>query len=211
MGICDLKRQLAPLRHRVARGDREIHDGILKLSGVAVCEPEACGSDTVRTHSCCFQRATKRRIVGGHTLSSIESRIDHGKVVAEVVGNATSQFADSFHLLRLAKPFLELSMLAYIAGDICKADEISLVIADRMNHDICREIFRLSPGTYNRLSADVAMTDSRAYSEGAARKIIECGGSLRDVQELAGHASLATTQCYIAGDAEAKRRVVALL
>jgi site-specific recombinase XerC len=45
----------------------------------------------------------------------------------------------------------------------------------------------------------------------AARKIIQCGGSLRDVQELAGHASLATTQRYIAGDAEAKRRVVALI
>jgi integrase len=29
-----------------------------------------------------------------------------------------------------------------------------------------------------------------------------------DVQELAGHASLATTQRYIDGDAEAKRRVV---
>jgi integrase len=37
------------------------------------------------------------------------------------------------------------------------------------------------------------------------------GGSLRDVQELAGHSSIATTQRYIAGDAEAKRRVVALI
>jgi hypothetical protein len=40
--------------------------------------------------------------------------------------------------------------------------------------------------------------------------MIKCGGSLRDVQELAGHASLATMQRYIAGDAEAKRRVIAL-
>jgi len=51
----------------------------------------------------------------------------------------------------------------------------------------------------------------RTFITQAARKIIQCGGSLRDVQELAGHASLATTQRYIAGDAEAKRRVVALL
>jgi site-specific recombinase XerD len=35
--------------------------------------------------------------------------------------------------------------------------------------------------------------------------------SLHNVQELAGHASLATTQRYIAGNAEAKRRVVALI
>jgi integrase len=50
----------------------------------------------------------------------------------------------------------------------------------------------------------------RTFITQAARKIIQCGGSLRDVQELAGHASLATTQLY-SGDAEAKRRVVALL
>jgi integrase/recombinase XerD len=43
-----------------------------------------------------------------------------------------------------------------------------------------------------------------------AKKIIEAGGSLRDVQELAGHSSLATTQRYIQSDTDAKRRVVDL-
>jgi integrase/recombinase XerD len=51
----------------------------------------------------------------------------------------------------------------------------------------------------------------RTFITRAARKIIEAGGSLRDVQELAGHASLATTQRYIQGDTEAKRKVVALI
>jgi integrase len=51
----------------------------------------------------------------------------------------------------------------------------------------------------------------RTFITRAARKIIEAGGSLRDVQELAGHASLATTQRYIQGDTEAKRNVVALI
>jgi hypothetical protein len=41
-----------------------------------------------------------------------------------------------------------------------------------------------------------------------AKKIVEAGGSLRDVQELAGHALLSTTQRYIQGDSAAKRRVV---
>jgi integrase len=51
----------------------------------------------------------------------------------------------------------------------------------------------------------------RTFITQAARKIIQCGGSLRDVQELAGHASLSTTQRYIEGSTEAKRRVVALI
>ena len=35
--------------------------------------------------------------------------------------------------------------------------------------------------------------------------------SLRDVQQLAGHSSLATTQRYIEGDTEAKRKLVNLI
>ena len=50
----------------------------------------------------------------------------------------------------------------------------------------------------------------RTFVTRCAKKIIEAGGSLRDVQELAGHASLATTQRYIQGDTDAKRRVVDL-
>ena len=51
----------------------------------------------------------------------------------------------------------------------------------------------------------------RTFITSAARKIVEAGGSLRDVQELAGHASLATTQRYIDGDRAAKRKVIALI
>jgi integrase/recombinase XerC len=51
----------------------------------------------------------------------------------------------------------------------------------------------------------------RTFITRAARKVSEAGGSLRDVQQLAGHASLAMTQSYIEGDTAAKRRVVALI
>jgi integrase len=43
-----------------------------------------------------------------------------------------------------------------------------------------------------------------------ARKITEAGGSLKDVQDLAGHADLATTQRYIEVNKNAKRKVVNL-
>jgi integrase len=46
---------------------------------------------------------------------------------------------------------------------------------------------------------------------GAARQISTVGGSLRDVQVLAGHASLSTTQRYIEWDAHAQKRLVELL
>ena len=43
-----------------------------------------------------------------------------------------------------------------------------------------------------------------------ARRISSVGGSLRDVQLLAGHSALSTTQTYIEASNEAKRRVVEL-
>jgi integrase/recombinase XerC len=51
----------------------------------------------------------------------------------------------------------------------------------------------------------------RSFITRAARKISEVGGSLRDIQQLAGHASLGTTARYIEADAEAQRKVVALI
>jgi integrase/recombinase XerD len=51
----------------------------------------------------------------------------------------------------------------------------------------------------------------RSFITRAARKVSEAGGSLRDVQQLAGHASLAITQSYIEGDTEAKRKLIALI
>jgi integrase len=51
----------------------------------------------------------------------------------------------------------------------------------------------------------------RTFITNAARKISTVGGSLRDVQHLAGHSSLQTTQRYIEGDSEARKRVVELI
>lgn len=51
----------------------------------------------------------------------------------------------------------------------------------------------------------------RTFITNAARKISTVGGSLRDVQALAGHNSLAVTQRYIDHDSEARRKIVDLV
>ena len=51
----------------------------------------------------------------------------------------------------------------------------------------------------------------RTFITNAARSISIVGGSLRDVQMLAGHRALSTTQRYIKADATAQKRVVDLV
>ena len=51
----------------------------------------------------------------------------------------------------------------------------------------------------------------RTFITRAARLAHKAGGSIRDVQLLAGHRSIQTTQRYIDGDSDAQRKLVSLI
>lgn len=66
---------------------------------------------------------------------------------------------------------------------------------------------------YNALGLDGCSSHSgrRTFITRAARLVHKTGGSLRDVQLLAGHRSIQTTQRYIDGDSDAQRRLISLI
>ncbi|WP_421696557.1 tyrosine-type recombinase/integrase [Aestuariivirga sp.] len=70
---------------------------------------------------------------------------------------------------------------------------------------------------FHVLYADVGLkgcsshSGRRTFITNAAKLVHRAGGSLRDVQLLAGHRSIQTTERYIEGDGVAQRRLVRLL
>ena len=76
-------------------------------------------------------------------------------------------------------------------------------------------ILRISRATlYERIREGLITTQKdgrRTFITRAARLVHKVGGSLRDVQLLAGHRSIQTTQRYIDGDSDAQRKLVSMI
>ena len=88
-----------------------------------------------------------------------------------------------------------------------------VVTTERAGRTSAAAIVNLFAAWYRALGFNGCSSHSgrRGFITNAARKIGTVGGSLRDVQLLAGHASLSTTQRYIEPHADAQRRIVDLV
>lgn len=88
-----------------------------------------------------------------------------------------------------------------------------LVQSERGGHMTPRSIVNWFHGAYGELGLNGCSSHSgrRTFITQAARMISKTGGSLRDVQELAGHRALTTTERYIEGDRDAQRQLISLL
>jgi integrase/recombinase XerD len=76
-----------------------------------------------------------------------------------------------------------------------------------------RSIVNWFHGLYGALGLHGCSSHSgrRTFITRSARIISKIGGSLRDVQELAGHRALTTTERYIEGDRDAQRKLIYLI
>jgi integrase/recombinase XerC len=105
-----------------------------------------------------------------------------------------------------------LVILKEVRGDKARP-ELPVVYSERAGGYNANSVAVWFHTRYRELGIEGASSHSgrRSFITAAAKKITEAGGSLRDVQELAGHTSLATTQRYIQGDTAAKRKVIGLI
>jgi integrase len=92
-------------------------------------------------------------------------------------------------------------------------DAVFVITTERSDHTSAQSVVNQFARWYRDLGLVGCSSHSgrRTFITNAARKISTVGGSLRDIQALAGHSSLQTTQRYIEGDAESRKRVVDLI
>lgn len=88
-----------------------------------------------------------------------------------------------------------------------------VIRSERNRHMHAGSIVNWFAATFAALGLDGCSSHSgrRTFITRSARLLTKAGGSLRDVQELAGHRHLTTTERYIQGDRDAQRKLIRLV
>jgi integrase/recombinase XerD len=94
-----------------------------------------------------------------------------------------------------------------------RPSEGAVVQSERGGHMTPGSVVNWFRSSYARLNMRGCSSHSgrRTFITRSARLLAKAGGSLRDVQELAGHRALTTTERYIEGDRDAQRKLVRLV
>ncbi|AUX68811.1 integrase [Porphyrobacter sp. HT-58-2] len=119
----------------------------------------------------------------------------------------------SGRMIPINKQLRALLIDAYEMAKIDARKNTYVVFTERSPRTSAQAVVNLFQRWYRDLGLVGCSSHSgrRTFITNAARKISTVGGSLRDVQNLAGHSSLQTTQRYIEGETEARKRIVDLV
>ena len=99
------------------------------------------------------------------------------------------------------------------ANNFFKIEDSFVVTTERSDRTSAQAVVNMFKRWYHDIGLLGCSSHSgrRTFITNAARKIGSVGGSLRDVQMLAGHSSLSLTQQYIDGDIEARTKIIDLI
>jgi integrase len=105
----------------------------------------------------------------------------------------------------LRRALAELRVVARAAGPV--------ILSERGGSMMPMSIVVWFANAYRMIGLDGCSSHSgrRTFVTRAARLVHHAGGSMRDVQLLAGHRSAQTTQRYIDGDSDAQRKLVSMI
>ena len=105
------------------------------------------------------------------------------------------------------------ALLAWRHASVWKKSSPFVVPTERTDRTSAQAIVNLFGHWYEAVGFENCSSHSgrRTFITNGARKISMVGGSLRDIQLLAGHTNLRTTQQYIEADVEAQKRIVDLV
>ena len=129
-------------------------------------------------------------LAGGHTLEEVRASGSRGAAVERMLAGVRAQA-------------LRLWGEGRIGGVLCLGGAEGAALG--------AAAMQALPVGVPKLLVSPSASGRRTFATNAARKVSQAGGSIRDVQQMMGHASMATTEKYIEGSSDAKRRLADMI
>jgi len=140
-----------------------------------------------------------------------------GKMMNEIhLTNTASKGKSSGHVITIHKELKKSLIELYEQVSIKKSFDVEssyVITTERSNKTSPQTIVNTFQRWYSDLGFIGASSHSgrRTFITNVAKKISSVGGSMRNVQSLAGHSNLQTTQRYIEVDTQSQRKVIDII